>query len=97
EWNRRKDEHRYFADTEHPINFGFGVIQGGEWPSSVPARCTFTVRAALYPGTSAAEAWAEIQRTLEESAASLGLPDAVVATPSGFFAEGYVLEEGSDA
>ena len=57
----------------------------------------FTVRAALYPGTSAADAWAEIRATLAESAAAIDLPDAVVATPSGFFAEGYVLEEGSDA
>lgn len=94
-WNRRKDEHRYFADVDHPINVNFGVINGGDWPSSVPARCTFTVRAAIYPGTPAAQAWAEIQEVLAKSEASLGLP--VVATPSGFFAEGYVLEEGSAA
>ncbi|MBN6039018.1 ArgE/DapE family deacylase [Amycolatopsis sp. 195334CR] len=97
EWNRRKDGHRYFEDTEHPINFNFGVINGGDWPSSVPAQCTFTVRAAFYPGTPAAEAWAEIQEVLAKSAARFDLPDAVVATPSGFFAEGYVLEEGSEA
>ena len=97
EWNRRKDEHPYFSGTDHPINFNVGVIHGGDWPSSVPAQCTFTVRAALYPGTSAADAWAEIQQTLARSAAAIDLPDAVVATPSGFFAEGYVLEEGSDA
>ncbi|MBP2368549.1 ArgE/DapE family deacylase [Pseudonocardia parietis] len=94
-WNRRKGEHRYFADVERPINFNFGVINGGDWPSSVPARCTFTVRAAIYPGTPAAQAWAEIQEVLAKSEASLGLP--VAATPSGFFAEGYVLEEGSAA
>lgn len=97
EWNRRKDEHRYFSGTDHPINFNVGVIHGGDWPSSVPAQCTFTVRAALYPGNSAADAWAEIRATLARSAAAIDLPDAVVATPSGFFAEGYVLEEGSDA
>ncbi|GLY68022.1 ArgE/DapE family deacylase [Amycolatopsis taiwanensis] len=97
EWNRRRGEHRYFDDIEHPINFNFGVINGGDWPSSVPAQCTFTVRAALYPGTSAADAWAEIEGTLAKSAAAIDLPNAVVATPSGFFAEGYVLEEGSDA
>ena len=26
EWNARKDEHPYFADTEHPINLNFGMI-----------------------------------------------------------------------
>lgn len=97
EWNARKDEHPYFADTEHPINLNFGMISGGDWPSSVPAQCTFTVRAALYPGVAAADAWAEIQQVLARSAAKIDLPDAVVATPSGFFAEGYVLEEGTEA
>ena len=91
EWNDRRGEHRYFEDLDHPINFNFGTIEGGDWPSSVPSRCTFVVRAALYPGTSADDAWAEIEKVLAGSAVE------VSARRVGFYSEGYVLEEGSDA
>ena len=50
-WNDRKSEHPYFEDLDHPINFNFGEIRGGDWPSSVPAWCELQVRVATYPGT----------------------------------------------
>jgi acetylornithine deacetylase len=95
-WNADRGSHPYFEDLDHPINFNFGGIAGGDWPSSVPAWCEFDVRAALYPGTPAEEAWAELQECL----ARLGggdSPITAVATKSGFFSEGYVLEPGSEA
>lgn len=92
-WNADKDSHRYFEDVEHPININVGTISGGDWPSSVPSWCEFDVRAALYPGVSAAAAWEEIQECLQTS----GSGAAVSAERTGFFSEGYVLEEGSDA
>lgn len=95
-WNADRGQHRYFEDLEHPINFNFGGIQGGDWPSSVPAWCEFDVRAAIYPGISADQAWAELQDCL----ASLGRgPDPInaVGVKTGFFSEGYVLEPGSEA
>lgn len=92
-WNAQKDSHRFFEDVDHPINFNIGMISGGDWPSSVPSWCEFDVRAALYPGVSAADAWDEIQACLRNS----GLEAAVSAERTGFFSEGYVLEEGSDA
>ncbi|GGA69983.1 acetylornithine deacetylase [Pseudoclavibacter endophyticus] len=94
-WNRDKGNHRYFEDLEHPINFNIGCIQGGDWPSSVPAWCEVRVRVATYPGTTADEAWGEIVRRVEQ--ASQGAPFDVELTPDGFYADGYVLEPGSDA
>jgi len=95
-WNTEQANHRYFEDLVHPINFNFGGIIGGDWPSSVPAWCEFDVRAAVYPGISADQAWTELQECLK----NLGdgeQPIAAVPTKTGFFAEGYVLEPGSEA
>jgi acetylornithine deacetylase len=95
-WNADRGQHRYFEDLDHPINFNFGGIAGGDWPSSVPAWCEFDVRAAIYPGISAEQAWHELQECLE----SLGHgpePITAVGVKTGFFSEGYVLEPGTDA
>lgn len=98
-WNARKGEHPYFEDLEHPINFNIGGIRGGDWPSSVPAWCELRVRVATYPGTTADDAWRELVRCVESAAK--GSADRrsfeVRMTPDGFYAEGYVLEPGSDA
>jgi acetylornithine deacetylase len=95
-WNLERFSHPYFEDLEHPINFNFGGIVGGDWPSSVPAWCEFDVRAAIYPGITAEEAWTELQECLAGLATGDAPIDAV-PTRTGFFAEGYVLEPGSDA
>ncbi|WP_022894594.1 ArgE/DapE family deacylase [Agromyces subbeticus] len=97
-WNADKGQHRFFEDLEHPINFNLGGIRGGDWPSSVPAWCELDVRVALYPGVTADAAWAEIQECLSSvTADEAGNPLEAIATRNGFYAEGYVLEEGSDA
>lgn len=98
-WNDRQGAYRYFEDYEHPINFNVGRIEGGDWASSVPAWCSFDCRIAIYPGVAAREAADEIEACLQEAARN----DPFLANnpPSvdfnGFFAEGYVLEEGSEA
>ncbi|MEG9247190.1 ArgE/DapE family deacylase [Arthrobacter sp. Soc17.1.1.1] len=92
-WNADKGNHRYFEDLEHPINFNIGTIAGGDWPSSVPSWCEFDVRASLYPGISAADAWREI----EDCLGSIESEAEISAVRTGFFSEGYVLEEGSAA
>jgi acetylornithine deacetylase len=94
-WNAEKHAHRFFEDLEHPINFNVGVISGGDWPSSVPAWCEFHVRAALYPGTSAEVAWKQITECLRRSE-TRGI-SRVLAERTGFYSEGYSLDEGSDA
>jgi acetylornithine deacetylase len=95
-WNADRGSHSHFENLEHPINFNFGGISGGDWPSSVPAWCEFDVRAAIYPGISAHSAWAELAECL--AGLSRG-PEPINAVPTktGFYSEGYVLEPGSDA
>lgn len=98
-WNAERGEHRFFEDLEHPINVNIGGISGGDWPSSVPAWCELRVRVAIYPGVTADEAWAEISACLAAAGRATASTPAfeVAATPDGFYAEGYVLEPGSDA
>jgi acetylornithine deacetylase len=99
QWNAEKDRHPYFDDVDHPINVVFGKIEGGDWASMVPAWCWFDVRIAIYPGVHAKDAAREIEACLRAAAQN----DPVLANNppkveyTGFFAEGYVLEEGSDA
>lgn len=98
-WNERRGDHPHFADDPHPINLNIGRIEGGDWASSVPAWCRIDCRIAIFPGTPAAEPAAEI----EAAVAAMARRDPFLAnrppevTFNGFFAEGYVLEPGSDA
>jgi acetylornithine deacetylase len=62
--------HSAFAGIEHPINLNVGVIQGGDWPSTVPGACQIHCRLAFYPGQSVAEVHATIEETVRRAAAA---------------------------
>ncbi|NNM70988.1 ArgE/DapE family deacylase [Enterovirga aerilata] len=98
-WNADKAGRSHFETEEHPINLNIGKIEGGDWASSVPAWCRLSCRISIYPGISAAAAAREIEDAVR--AFSRGDPFLANNPPrvtfNGFFAEGYVLEEGSDA
>ncbi|MFN8590851.1 MAG: ArgE/DapE family deacylase [Thermomicrobiales bacterium] len=53
--------HPAFAGIEHPINLNIGVIQGGDWPSTVPGACEIHCRLSCYPGQSVLETRREIE------------------------------------
>ncbi len=99
EWNARKAGRPHFEKEAHPINLNIGRIEGGDWASSVPAWCRIQCRIAIYPGVRAADAAAEI----EACVASFARADRFLAnmpprvTFNGFFAEGYVQPEGTEA
>ena len=99
EWNARKAGREHFENESHPINLNIGKIEGGDWASSVPAWCRLHCRIAIFPGTPAEEAAREIERAVAAFARSdtflANTPPRV--TFNGFFAEGYVLEPGSEA
>lgn len=94
-WNERRSDYPDFVAVDHPINLNVGRIAGGDWPSSVPAWCTFDVRVAVYPGQGIAEAKAEIETTIRDAARRnrflANNPPRVAY--HGFEAEGYVLTD----
>ena len=99
EWNSRKSGMKHFDTLDHPINFNVGKIAGGDWASSVPAWCSFDCRIAIYPGWNPRDAANEIEAAVRDAARKS--PFLANNPPevewNGFFAEGYVLEEGSEA
>lgn len=99
EWNRRKVDHAHFRHLDHPINLNIGKIAGGDWASSVPAWCTIDCRIAIYPGIAASDAADEVTACIDRAArASQTLANNPPEVEwNGFFAEGYVLGEGSEA
>lgn len=98
-WNANKCDHRHFCDHPHPIRFNLGKIAGGDWPSSVPAWCTFDMRVAVYPGQSLEAARAEIEAFVAQAAARDPFlakhPPKVIY--HGFMAEGYELQNADEA
>ncbi len=98
-WNSAKASIPHFENVDQPINFNVGKIIGGDWASSVPAWCSFDCRMAIYPGWNPHEKSQEIEAHLR--AAASNIPFLANNPPeiewNGFFAEGYVLEEGSEA
>ena len=99
EMNLRKEGRAHFENEAHPINLNIGKIEGGDWGSSVPCWCKVQCRLAIYPGVSAMEAAREVEGWI----AAFARQDRYLAnnppevTFNGFFAEGYVLEPGSEA
>ena len=59
-----------FAGIEHPINLNIGVIQGGDWPSTVPGACELSCRVSFYPGVTVAQIRERIEETVAEAAAA---------------------------
>lgn len=61
--------HPAWQEVEHPINLNIGVIQGGDWPSTVPGSCELRCRLGFFPGGSLAETRAQIEAAIGEAAA----------------------------
>jgi acetylornithine deacetylase len=97
-WNARRHEHEHFAHLEHPINFNVGKIAGGDWPSSVPAWCTFDVRVGVYPDQDLNAALQEVTDCIMQAAQRIDFlrkhPPRIVN--HGLRALGYVLH-GAEA
>jgi len=98
-WNAEKPRPAPFEGVHHPLNFNVGKIAGGDWASSVPAWCRLDCRIAIFPGEDPADAAAEIEAAVRAAAADDPFLSNSPPTVSfnGFFARGYVLEEGTDA
>jgi acetylornithine deacetylase len=62
--------HHAFRGLEHPVNLNVGVIQGGVWPSSVPADCAVTCRLSYEPGIAVDVVKTRVEACVAEAAAA---------------------------
>jgi acetylornithine deacetylase len=58
--------HPLWEGITHPINLNVGVIQGGDWPSTVPGDCHLHCRVSFFPSMSKAELRAEIEAAIDQ-------------------------------
>jgi acetylornithine deacetylase len=54
-----------YRDILHPINLNIGIIHGGNWPSTVPAKTEMHCRLSYFPGTNYKEISHKIRTTIK--------------------------------
>jgi acetylornithine deacetylase len=60
--------HPLWEGVTHPINLNVGVIEGGDWPSTVPGECRLHCRTSFFPDMSKEELRARIVAAVEQAA-----------------------------
>lgn len=60
-----EERHPDFAHLDHPINLNIGVIQGGDWPSTVAGECELHCRLSFFPGVSVAAIREQVEAAVE--------------------------------
>lgn len=70
ELDRKMNEssHPAYAHIDHPINLNIGVIQGGDWPSTVPGECELHCRLSFFPGQTVEEIRAQVEAAINAAA-----------------------------
>lgn len=88
--NSADKKHPAFKDITRPINVNLGIIQGGNWASSVPAYCKFDVRVGFYPDTDLKAMREKVEKIILEEAKKINMGCKIVW--EGFQSEGYVAD-----
>lgn len=60
--------HPLYRQVEHLINLNFGIIRGGDWPSSTPTEVQIECRIGTEPGHTLAETQARVRSTVADVA-----------------------------
>jgi acetylornithine deacetylase len=82
-----------YRDMEHPLNLNIGIIHGGDWPSTVPARASFHGRLSYLPG----ESQASVRKRIVDCVARAASRDTWLSRTRpevefyGFRSDGHVL------
>ena len=66
-WNLESNRHTSFLNTNNPIKFNLGVIEGGEWASSLATRCQMQIRVGFFPGEEISQVCKKIEDTLKQT------------------------------
>jgi acetylornithine deacetylase len=90
--------HPLWEGIHHPINLNVGVIQGGDWPSTVPGACDLRCRVSFFPNMTVDQLKARIEATIQTAAEQdewLREHPPVVSY-DGFQTNGVILDDASD-
>jgi len=68
EVNKPENRTGGYEDIEHPINLNVGIINGGDWASTVAGECVTRFRFAVYPGQSCEDLRKKIEETVAKAA-----------------------------
>jgi acetylornithine deacetylase len=94
-----RDVHPVYEGIQHPINFNVGIINGGDWPSTVPAAAEIHCRLSFFPGQSYEQTCEKIVDTIKQ--ATLQDPWLADNQPEiefyGFRSEGHVEDRSRPA
>ena len=94
-----KEVHPIYEGIQHPINFNVGIINGGDWPSTVPAAAEIHCRLSFFPGQSYEQTCQKITDTIKQ--ATLQDPWLAENQPEvefyGFRSEGHVEDRSRPA
>ncbi len=94
-----QEVHPAFEDIDHPINLNIGIINGGDWPSTVPAAAEFHCRLSFFPGVTYDQTRQRIIETVDQ--ATRQDPWLAENQPQvdfyGFRSEGHVEERNRPA
>jgi len=98
-WNTEKIYHSGFEKLANPASLNIGLLQGGEWPSSIPFSCFLEGRIGFYPGDDPRDRMAALEQELRDL--TKREPRLEKANPTlewnGTCQAGYRLEHGSEA
>jgi acetylornithine deacetylase len=83
-----------YAAYPHPLNLNVGMINGGDWPSTVAGECVTSFRLACYPNDAVADLRERVERTVAEVAAA-DPGHRIEVLYDGFQCEGYELAPDS--
>lgn len=64
----RENIHEQYRSIDHPLNLNIGIIQGGEWTSTVPATGEFQARLSYFPGTGYKDICQKIKTVIQDAA-----------------------------
>jgi len=58
-----------YETMAHPLNLNVGMIDGGNWPSTIPAQAEFHCRLSYFPGTAYADIRSRVEGAIQRAAA----------------------------
>lgn len=93
------ENHPAYEGIDHPINLNIGIINGGDWPGTVPAAAEFHARLSFFPG----QTYQQTQQRIVDAVARGAQADSwLTENPPkvefyGFKSEGHVVERDQPA